>query len=91
VYKSAPFIGSGNWICLFRGIGFVYQLSNSKVKAIGSAKFYNQTFNSRVAVFDEPTKRGEGTSCEARRTSPYCLSEASLRANVPSCRLRAAG
>ena len=35
-------------------------------------------------MFDKPTKRGEGTACEARRTSPYCLSEASLRANVPS-------
>ena len=33
---------------------------------------------------------GEGTDCKAIRTSSHCLSEASLRANVPSNRLRTA-
>ena len=65
-------------------LGFVYHLNHSKVKACDSANFYNQTFNSHAAVFDKPTETSEGTACEARRTSPYCLSEASLRANVPS-------
>ena len=55
-----------------------------------SFNYDNQTLNSRTAVFDKLIERSEGTTCEARRTSPYCLSEASLRANVPSCRLRAA-
>ena len=41
-------------------------------------------------MLDKPIETGEGTACEARRTSPYCLSEASLRANVPSNWLRAA-
>ena len=71
-------------------LGFVYHLNHSKVKACDSANFYNQTFNSHAAVFDKPTETSEGTACEARRTSPYCLSEASLRANVPSCLLRVA-
>ena len=55
-----------------------------------SFNYDNQTLNSRAAVFDKLIERSEGTTCEARRTSPYCLSEASLRANVPSCPLRAA-
>ena len=62
-------------------------LNFCKVKASDSTNIYNQASNSRAAVFDKPTKRGEGTACAASRTSPYCLSEASLRANVPSCLL----
>ena len=61
-----------------------------KVKASDSTNIYNQASNSRAAVFDKPIEAGEGTACEARRTSPYCLSEASLRANVPSRQLGAA-
>ena len=53
-----------------------------------SFNYDNQTLNSRIAVFDKLIERSEGTTCEARRTSPYCLSEASLRANVPSCPMR---
>ena len=71
-------------------MGFVEHLNYSKAKASDSTNTYNQTFNSHAAVFDKPTETSEGTACEARRTSPYCLSEASLRANVPSCPLRAA-
>ena len=71
-------------------LGFVYHLNHSKVKVCDSANFYNQTSNSHAAVFDKPTETSEGTACEARRTSPYCLSEASLRANVPSYLLRVA-
>ena len=55
-----------------------------------SFNYDNQTLNSRTAVFDKLIERSEGTTCEASRTSPYCLSEANLRANVPTCRLRAA-
>ena len=33
-------------------LGFIYHLSYSKVKARDSTNFYNQTFNSRAAVFD---------------------------------------
>ena len=65
-------------------------LNFCKVKVSDSSNIYNQASNSRAAVFDKPFEAGEGTACAARRTSPYCLSEASLRANVPSCRLRAA-
>ena len=50
---------------------FVYHSSHSKVKASDSTIFYNQAFNSRAAVFDKPTKRSEGTACEARRTSTH--------------------
>ena len=61
-----------------------------KSKAKISFNYDNQTLNSRTAMFDKLIERSEGTACEARRTSPYCLSEASLRANVPSCLLRRA-
>ena len=33
-------------------MGFIYRSSYSKVEASSSADFYNQTFNSRAAVFE---------------------------------------
>ena len=42
-----------------------------KVKASDSTNIYNQASNSRAAVFDKPTKRGEGTACAASRTSTH--------------------
>jgi hypothetical protein len=65
-------------------------LNLCKVEMSNSADFDNQAFNSRAAVFEKLPETSEGTACEARRTNPYCLSEASLRANVPSRQLGAA-
>ena len=46
-------------------------LNFCKVKASDSTNIYNQASNSRAAVFDKPTKRGEGTACAASRTSTH--------------------